>query len=126
MSTHEKSHNESDLVEELFVVDHPEPNKCKSFGNLEGRLVSFFRPSGLRESDGVVAPTGFRWNSEARVDGGKFVSDISLCRRGQLGALGRRAQCGLTKSVDPPIAPSAEAPIIPYLPCKVDTSSSAR
>jgi len=81
---HEKSHNESDLVEELLVVDHPEPNKCKSFGNLEGRLVSFFRPSSLCEPDGVVASAGFRWNSEARVDRGKFVSDIPLCQRSQL------------------------------------------
>jgi len=77
---HEKNHNEVDLVEELLVVDHPESNKCKSFGNLEGRLVSFFRPSSLRESDSMIAPAGFRWDSEARVDRGKFVSDIALCQ----------------------------------------------
>ena len=73
-----KGHNEADLVEKFLVVDHSEPDKRKPFGNLERRFMGFLRPSSLRESNSMVASVGFRWNSEARMDRGKFVSDITL------------------------------------------------
>lgn len=70
--------DETDLVEELLVVNHSEPNKCEPFGNLQRRLVGFLRPSRLCESDGMVASVRFRWNSKARVDSREFISDITL------------------------------------------------
>jgi len=42
--------------------------------------MGFLRPSSLRESDGMIASVGFRWDSETRVDRRKFVGDIPLSR----------------------------------------------
>ena len=74
----ENTRNRADLVEELLVFDHSEPDKCEPLGNLERRIVGLFRLSSLCESYGMIASVGFRWDSEARVDRRKFVSDITL------------------------------------------------
>lgn len=88
--------------------------------------MSFLSPSSLCESDCVISSFRFRWNGETRVDRRNFVSHIALYREvspeASEGPLGKN----LTKSVDPPIAPSAGVLVIPYLLWRVETSSSAR
>ena len=69
---------ETDLVEELIVVDHPKPNQCEPLSDPKRLFVGFLSPSSSCEPRGMIASARLRWNSEARVDGRQFVGDVAL------------------------------------------------
>lgn len=69
---------ETDLVEELIVVDNPKSNQCETLSDPKRFFMGLLSPSSYCKSRSMIASARLCWDSKTRVYGRKLVSDVAL------------------------------------------------